>query len=443
LDGQPGECETEEWLREPFVIFVSPRLVELNTAYWLVYREEVAGKAIMSTFCCVFGFSFLATLAALTDNFYEIAAAVEQTNSIFFVDSLIVAGPTAIITSLIAWQLLKRRALRTYGDNLRFHQFMFYRFASSGFQIQNPQASVLIEWQKVRACIEIPESLCLIAHGYLHTLPKRCFWSEQQFKNIRKLIINQGVNYNSIGKTNSEQQYALSPPKLTIEIGEEGLTALLDELDSGNLNTDFGETLSALQTGHFSEPHPQSSLISEPLAWQQDAQPLNLECHYTLTELKAINRLYFFKCTLPHLGWRYIAGLGVVCIAPSVICYMLDFPLGVQFFVAELLLLLPFLMFFTWHIVDLRTDKLIEFLKLDTPIWLELTEHDCRMKSRRSFCVYAWPQFKECISTREHYLCRLPIGLMVIPKRVLDDRIKRAYVENLLRSKIRNYQEWN
>ena len=425
------------------MIFVSPSLVELNTACWLVYREETAGKVIMSTFCCVFGWSFLATLGVLIVNFYEIAAAIEPATNIFLVDSSIVAGPTAIITSLIAWQLLKRRALRTYGENLSFHQFMFYTVASSGFQIQNPQASVLIEWQKVRACIEIPESLCLIADGHLHTLPKRCFLSEQQFKNIRKLIINQGVSYNLIGKTNPEQQYALSPPKLTIEIGEAGLTALLDELDSGNLNPDFGQTLSAQQAGHFSEPHPQSSLISEPLVWQEDAQPLNLECHYTLTELKAINKLYFFKYTLPYLGWLYIAWLGIVSVAPAVLCYMLEFKQGVQFCVVELLLLISFLMFYTWHIIDLRTDRLIEFLKLDTPIWLELTENDCRLKSRRSFCVYAWPQFIDCISTKEHYLCRLPIGSMVIQKKILDDNIKRAYVENLLRTKIKRYEEWS
>jgi len=437
------EKQPELWLQEPFVIFTQPTTAELNNALWLVYREEVAGKAILTTFCMVFGISTIITIIVLIENFHELINAVGMPGNIFIIDSAILSGPLAILTCIIVWQLLKRQALRAFDGRPHLQHFMFYTFASNGLQIQFPNVTAMLDWAKVSTCIETPESLCLMVQGRLYTLPKRCFWSREQLKYVRRIIIDQGVRYSTIGTNNPQQPYALNCSTLTIEVGESVIAELLEDHKNGMLSSDFGDNLATQNILQLNEPHPQSSMITEPFYLPNDLDALKLQCSYKLQELKNINRLYFYKFTLPYLGWLYLIWLGIVSIAPAILCHLLEFEQGVEFFSTELLILLPGLVLYTWHIVDKRTDILIEFLKTETPIFLELSENACHLKSRRSYCIYAWSQFLECISTKDHYLCRLPVGSVIIPKKILDTSIKRAYVENLLRTKIKKYEEWS
>ena len=170
----------------------------------------------------------------------------------------------------------------------------------------------------------------------------------------------------------------------------------------------------------------------------------NLDCHYTLAELKRVDNLLFTKFKVRELGLLYACISIYVCAVPAILCYLFNKELAGTVLSTCLLwspLLIPCCIFHTWRIYKSRITSLEEALKADEHLLLELSEDGLLVRSKTTSNNYLWANFSGCLSTADHYICLHNSGPIIIPKRLLDDPVKAACVELLLRLKVTDYQE--
>ncbi len=170
----------------------------------------------------------------------------------------------------------------------------------------------------------------------------------------------------------------------------------------------------------------------------------HLECDYTLSELKRVDNLLFTKYKVRELGLLYACISIYVCAVPAIICYLFNKELAGGVLNTCLLwspLLIPFCIAHTWSIYKARIQSLEEAFKVDGHLSLELTEQGLVVRSQATNNNYSWLNFSKCLSTIDHYICLHNSGPIIIPKRLLEDPLKAACVELLLRLKISDYQE--
>ncbi len=448
-------------LREPFTLSgIVYRPDEVNQASWLVYREETAGGVILAAYCLAFGLTgvwamFFGSKYALPLLFALFGSGVTP-----FIAPVAV-GAVIFIPLLISfwiWDLLKGQRLDTFKKDPRFRLPVSYTIASAGFQILWPHATVLSPWPKVTNCIETPDSLCLVTDGLIFPLPKRCFISAQQFVIVRRLVIASGVHYSRAGKEKGEIIYAAAPDPVAIKLTlDSPIVETADVGQASEVGPAAEDDLRSLVWPEVTEDplygtlvhkHSSSNLISEPMVWQKDKQVLYVECNYTLTELRSADRLMFCKYGLPKLGLIYIGLVFYVALFPAALVTLAtavpEFGIAL---IPNCLKCTPFLLpgfgFHIWYVMDKRLENIRDMIKFDQPILLEISETDCRMRTRRAYFIYQWQLFLGCLSTKDHFICPLKIGSVIIPKRLLKDRMEAAFVENLLRKNIRGYQEWS
>lgn len=442
-DSKPQE-PFADFLSEPFYISVVYLPEEVNNASWLVHREEKAGALVMGIFCMTFAAAAAFWVAVNTD-YYRSGYGSTAEGAIVGNTVALMAVLFPFAVAYVTWQFQKERAFKTYEKDPRFHWHVSYTIGSEGFQVSFPHATKLTDWTSVTAFFDLPESLCILIDGALFPLPKRCFVSEEQMQLVRRLIIDKGVRFSRFGKRRESIVYSGPPELFTIEIAHG------EDLDVKNATMQEAIVSPSEVPGAASDafglcitlPHPDSALISEPLVFQAPGAVLKLECSYCFDELKSVDRLLFLKFGLCLLGVIYIALMVYSWIVLTLISSYFSFRLRFDLLIVMLQwtpLLLPCFGAHIWYVWDKRMDRLREMVKLDLPVMLELSESDCRMRTRRGVFVYPWHAFLECLSTNEHYICVLPGSSVIIPKRALDDSTKTAFVENLLRKKVQKFE---
>lgn len=402
---------------------------EVNNTAWMVKRSKELAKPLL---LCT-GIILIPAGLALTI-FLNMTPQGGAELMLFWVGSLVAfVLAAAAIPSLIAWLIFsacKRKALRTYETDSRFHSPVTYTIGAKGFQIQYPNGIMLKDWSYVTDCIELPDSLCFIVEGGLFPIPKRFFHSKAQVDRICRLAIDNGSTFSKIGKPRADIAYEPSTQNCTLEAVAEFDTTDQDQ-EQAELLESAGLTLAP--------QHPQSSLISEPVVFHQELQTLMLECDYTIEELKRADSLLFRQFHLPLLIARYIV---ITLFAPALFITTtapIDWTLHWDLY-PVVLPYTPFLIpFFALHakmVFDKRIEKLKETIKLDAPLQIELSRTACRVRARRYFMDLDWSKFVQCLVTTEFYICIASGYSAIIPRRLLGDKTKADFVEELLRENI-------
>lgn len=442
---------------EPIILFVHYEASEVNNASWLVFREETGGKAVFAAYCLAFvitvfvalGYLGIFTKTPLPDGPYQTWIAL-----ILFLDILFLPP----LFAYWLWQLLKTSRLQTFSREPRFNKPTLYSISNDGIQIQINSDTTISSWSHVTACYELADSLTFVIDGTIFPVPKRCFYSKEQLRQARRLVIEKAVAYCTVGPQKTNITYAGTPtteserPKSEDSEKDTGESKIDERETDGSDNSEIsgpGIEHAVLLNGTeyaLDEKHPNSSLILEPLIWHPASGTLTLECNYSLAQLKAADKLVFMKYDVPLIGLQYIAYLFIFLGYTQFVQYIMGPKQGEEInsilFKCAPLILLGAIAHARYHF-EKRVERLRETVKLDLPILITLAETECTIRSRRTVLSYPWTSFRNCIVTKEHYICRSKRSIVVIPKNALNSRSKEVFVENLLRTKIKRYEEWS
>lgn len=442
---------------EPVILFVNYQAAEVNNASWLVYREETGGKVVFAAYCLAFvitvfvalGYLGIFTKSPLPDGPYQTWIALILVLDVFFLPPLF---------AYWLWQLLKTSRLETFSRELRFSKPTLYSISNDGIQIQINSDTTISSWSHVTACYELADSLTFVIDGTIFPVPKRCFYSKEQLRQTRRLVIEKAVAYCTVGPQKTSIIYAGTPMTDSEQQGNEANKRDIDEskVDESETGGSDNSEISKPGLEHavllngteyaLDEKHPNSSLILEPLIWHPASGTLTLECNYSLTQLKAADKLVFMKYDVPLIGLQYIAYLFIFLAYTQFVQYIMGQKQGEEInsilFKCTPLILLGAIAHARYHF-EKRVERLRETVKLDLPILITLAETECTIRSRRTILSYPWGSFRNCIVTKEHYICRSKRSIVVIPKTAIDSRSKEIFVENLLRTKIKQFEEWS
>ncbi|MBL0184851.1 MAG: YcxB family protein [Candidatus Obscuribacter sp.] len=358
----------------------------------------------------------------------------------------------SLASGYLLWQWQKSQSYKTFDRFDRFRFLQMYSIAQSGFQFQAFSNAVLIEWTAISHCYDLPEVICFVSGGQIFPIPKRAFYSALHIKNLRNFVRAQGVAVTKKGKERSDIKFAPLPPwseAAAIVPDQDNIVAQVVMLDADGKAV--VETISApelptdLDLPTLAPAHPMSSLISEPIEFEAPSQSVQLEISYLFEELKKIDRMLFWKYGFAELCKVYIFLMLYAALAPAGLLALLDTNIGLAIFMLILpwtALSLPCLAVHSVYCLQKREEAIRTMIKTDQPVLVQLTDTLCIVRTRRSLMHYPWQYFKSCFATADHYICVVPRGSVIIPKRYLTNRIQAAFVEQLLRSSVQKYEEW-
>ncbi|MBK7746188.1 MAG: YcxB family protein [Candidatus Obscuribacter sp.] len=358
----------------------------------------------------------------------------------------------SLASGYLFWQWQKSESYKTFDRFDRFRFLQMYSIAQSGFQFQAFSNAVLIEWTAISHCYDLPEVICFVSGGQIFPIPKRAFYSALHIKNLRNFVRAQGVAVTKKGKERSDIKFAPLPPwseAAAIVPDQDNIVAQVVMLDADGKAV--VETISApelptdLDLPTLAPAHPMSSLISEPIEFEAPSQSVQLEISYLFEELKKIDRMLFWKYGFAELCKVYIFLMLYAALAPAGLLALLDTNIGLAIFMLILpwtALSLPCLAVHSVYCLQKREEAIRTMIKTDQPVLVQLTDTLCIVRTRRSLMHYPWQYFKSCFATADHYICVVPRGSVIIPKRYLTNRIQAAFVEQLLRSSVQKYEEW-
>lgn len=417
-DTAHDEEPSNQLLDEPFVIVVNYQASEVNNASWLVYKEETAGKLVIAAFCVAFVVTVFAALSYL--GIFTKSPLPDGPYSTWIALSLFLA--VILVPPLFAcwlWQLTKANQLDTFARERRYRSPITFTLSSAGFQWSTDSMTMLSPWTEVSACYELAQSLTIYSDNTIIPLPKRCFASAEQLKKVRKLIIESGVTYSTLG-----------PQKADIVFAGINLTTNANRIEP---HSEKQETESA-------------ALSSEAPEWQPSTETLTIECNYSLKELTEVDKKLFFKYSLTILGIRYIGLILIGYCYSWFMIYILGEKAGSEF--NKILfscapLIIPIFFIHARVIFEKRIEELRQLVNLDLPVYITFSNDQLAIRSRRNLIANPWANFFNCFATKDHYICRAISVNVIIPKSALDSRSKEIFVENLLRTKIKRYEEWS
>lgn len=400
------------WLEEPYVIVVNYQDSEVNNASWLVYKKETAEKLIATAFCLallvttiiVLRYLGIFTDSPLPEGPYESWIKV----SLFL--AVILVPP---LSACWLWQLIKATQLNTFARERRYRSPVTYSLSSAGFQFSTDYITMLSPWSETSACYELAQSLTLYSDKTIIPLPKRCFASAEQLNKVRKLIIDSGVTYSKLGPQEADIVFA-GAPKLN-NLGREQESVRLAK-------------------------------GSESKEWQPSAKTLTIECNYSLKELTNVEKKLFSKYSLTFLGIRYIGFILFGYFCSLLILCILGEAAGSEINTAIFRcapLIIPIFLTHALCIFRERVDGLRKLVELDLPVSITFSEDKLTVRSRRNLIANQWTNFLNCFATKDHYICRSLSVNVIIPKSSLDSQSKEIFVETLLRTKIKRYEEWS
>ncbi len=417
-DTEHAQEPPAQWLEEPYVVVVNYQASEVNNASWLVYKEETAGKLVMTAFCVAFVVTVFASLSYL--GIFTKSPLPDSPYQTWIALSLLMA--VILVPPLFAcwlWQLIKANQLDTYARERRYRSPITYTLSSAGFQWSTDSMTMLSPWTEVSACYELAQSLTLYSDNTIIPLPKRCFASAEQLKKVRKLIIESGVAYSTLG-----------PQQADIVFAGINLTTNANRINS---HSEKGATESA-------------ELSSDATEWQPSTQTLTIQCNYSLKELTEVDKKLFFKYSLTLLGLRYIGFMLIGYCYSWFMLYILGEKMGSEFnkiLFSYAPLIIPIFFIHARVIFEQRIENLRELVNLDLPVYITFSNDELAIRSRRNLIANKWANFLNCFATKDHYICRAISATVIIPKSALDSRSKEIYVEKILRTKIKRYEEWS
>lgn len=412
---------------EPVILYVKFQASEVNNASWIVYREQTGGKLVFTTFCTVFVFSVILSLSYL--GIFAKSPPPGGSYSTWIALALFLAILIVPPTSAIwLWRSLKASKLSSFSTESRYHSTTTFTINTDGFQISFDSVMLLTAWKKVSICYELAESLALVVEEAVFLLPKRCFASNQQLRDTRRMIIEKGVTYATAGPQKANIVFdadADKPTEVNVKRPEAEENA-----------EDIAQEVLAQETDVVVQ--------IEPTSLPTSLQPLTIECNYSLQELKEIDKTMFFRYDLPGLGIRYILFL-VFCYGYGNFAVQIMGEVGEMLRTALLLcapLAVPGFFIHARYLFEKRIEEIREFVKEDLPITVTISQQECTVRSRRASFSYPWSSFYKCYFSKHYYILRAPHTTIIIPKSALGSLSEEIFAENLLRLKFKKCAEW-
>lgn len=274
---------------EPVILYVKFQASEVNNASWIVYREQTGGKLVFGTFCTVFVFSVILSLSYL--GIFTKSPPPGGPYSTWIALALFLAILIVPPTSAIwLWRSLKARKLSSFSTESRYHSTTTFTINTDGFQISFDSVMLLTAWKKVSICYELAESLALVVEEAVFLLPKRCFASNQQLRDTRRMIIEKGVNYSTAGPQKANIVFNADADKpAEIEEQRPETEVIVESIDQEVLAEEIEATSQV-----------------EPTSLPATAQALTIGCNYSLKELKQIDKRMFFRYDVPGFKKRMV-----------------------------------------------------------------------------------------------------------------------------------------
>ncbi|MDQ5937324.1 MAG: YcxB family protein [Cyanobacteriota bacterium erpe_2018_sw_21hr_WHONDRS-SW48-000092_B_bin.40] len=403
------------WLDEPYVIVVSYQDSEVNNASWLVYKKETAEKLVITAFCIALLVTTIIVLRYL--GIFTDSPLPEGPYQSWIKVSLFIA--VLLVPPLFAcwlWQLIKATQLNTFAREPRYRSPVTYTLSSAGFQFSTAYITMLSPWSETSACYELAQSLTLYSDKTIIPIPKRCFASAEQLNKVRKLIIDSEVAYSKLGPQEADIVFAGAPK------------------------------LNNLERNKVEQESAWLAKSSESKDWQPSAKTLTIECNYSLKELTNVEKKLFPKYSLTFLGIRYIGFILFGYFCSLLILCILGEAAGSEINTAIFRcapLIIPIFFIHALCIFRERVDGLRKLVDLDLPVSITFSEDKLTVRSRRNLIANPWANFLNCFATKDHYICRSLSVNVIVPKSSLDSQSKEIFVENLLRTKIKRYEEWS
>ncbi len=378
----------------------------------------------------------------------------------------------AVLAFVITWNIYKARAYSSYSFCPRFRLPITYYLDERGFQFDTGSNTGLIKWSEISNCFDFATALCFVSGDLIFPMPKRGFNSALQVKALRNFVRARGVSVTSYGREPDSLTYVGNyepsgkiiyddkglPVRYAVVTGSgvislpltnlsqlQKLEVELQKIVDGEATSLDSSQLKAVDDLVLSPGHPQSSLISEPLSYLQSAVSVSVECNYKFGELRKIDRMLFFKFTFTRLCRDYIIFIlfmGLMTTGVFALTGSLVDP--VQFLGRSLEWVLFAVVLLTVNVqglLRLREAAIKNLIEYDQPVIVQLSETLCTVRTRRSVMHYPLHDFTSCFATSEHFICVLPGGSVVIPRRAITNRVDAASVEQLLNRSISHYQE--
>jgi hypothetical protein len=397
------------WLDEPYVIVVNYQDSEVNNASWLVYKKESANNLVIAAFCIALLVTAIIVLRYL--GIFTDSPLPEGPYQSWIKVSLFLA--VLLIPPLFACWLSQ---LNTFARERRYRSPVTYTLSSAGFEFSTAYITMLSPWSETSACYELAQSLTLYSDKTIIPLPKRCFASAEQLNKVRKLIIDSGVAYSKLGPQEADIVFAGAPK------------------------------LKNLERNKLEQESARLAKIPESKEWQPSAKALTIECNYSLQELTNLEKKLFPKYSLAFLGIRYIGFILFGYFCSFLILCILGEAAGSEVNTAISRcapLIIPIFFIHALCIFKERVDGLRKLVELDLPVFITFSDDKLTVRSRRNLIANPWANFLNCFATKDHYICRSLNVNVIVPKSSLDSQSKEIFVENLLRTKIKRYEEWN
>lgn len=434
----------------PFYFNVLCTQEEVGATAWTINQDSPIIFMVLVLPLVVFATSFGVSLR-LCNLVVSSTLSADYTKGLLVV-CVCLALALALASVYLFWQWHKSQSYKTFDRFDRFRFLQMYSIAQSGFQFQAFSNAVLIEWPAISHCYDLPEVICFVSGGQIFPIPKRAFYSALHIKNLRNFVRAQGVSVTKKGKERSDIKFAPLPPwsdAAAIMPDKDNIVAQVVMLDVDGKAV--VETITApelptdLDLPTLAPAHPMSSLISETIEFEPQSQSVQLEITYTSEELKKIDRMLFLKYGFAELCKFYIFMVLYFALAPAGLLALLDTNIGMGLFILILpwtALSLPCLAVHSMYCLQKREEAIRTMIKIDQPVLVQLTDTLCVVHTRRSLMHYPWQYFKSCFATADHYICVVPRGSVIIPKRYLTNRIQAAFVEQLLRSSVPKCEDW-
>lgn len=412
-------------------IKVNYQAEEVNAGYWAVFMQMVLPREMTRVYLLAF---ILGSGCLYTGSHDAVSlGGLEEPRLIALF--LLVAFAIPTVLCLLLTMFLKARVMKSYDNRPNFHFPIIYIISENGLAINFASGQGTLDWHNLIFCLETPDAFCLAAGPQdVFVLPKRCFADEEELESARKLIRTKVRSFNSLGQS-KPIKFEKKAVQL-VSIDGEPIENLVE-----------GQGASSPQSG-AEGPATLSPLdkLSEPVVPLSSG--LAVEILYQEGEVAACEKIYFFRKRLPLLTTLYIiftiwmvvilSALGIAWgIGDSV-------PAVLQEYSFAFMAILPIFAFHALYVYLLVTGKARIAEEQKQPVTFQLTEEGCGVRAGERYAVLAWWHFEEAWETADTFMLlfgRKGRAMYVIPKRAFPDRSGPAYVESLLKRKLKRYNK--
>lgn len=393
----------------PIRLSVTYRPGELGQGFWMVLRETRLPGIVLAS--CFGAFSIYNLLLV---RFYGGAT---KSDSLILILLLLCGVLISLVVAAGVYFYHRDRCLQRH-DNLSLILLpRIFTFDLQSFEVQYPGGGGFIDWPIVKRIIESGSLICLqVRTGEIFVLPKRCFADKQQMRDFIEMC-----------------RQKVKPS---------------DYIISGSLKESVDFTGTTLST-----QSPANSLLDLTAATNLIRNQFKFESEkilqfaYLPLELKNAEKIFFFRkrlSTLILLWLNQVLIVSVLCIiyryfAPSYIGLAANNLMQCCIAVAVPGLIVHAGFIYYKTVVLAGTEP-----GFATNMEAGLSQNGIEMRYDERKASLAWAYFLECWETEDQYILLFGPGgraMFVLPKRILQTASDKAYVEQLLATKIDRYKK--